>query len=46
MSTKNSHVGLNTVQEIIQITGIDANVPGGFQTYPVSINSKIFGKLC
>lgn len=46
MSTKKSHVGLNTVQEIIQITGIDANVPGGFQTYPVSINSKIFGKLC
>lgn len=39
------NAGLLTVEDIIS-SGIQYNVPGGFKTYPITIISKMYGKLC
>ena len=43
---RRKHPGFPTVAEIEADSGLKANVGGGFKTYPITITSKIFGKLC
>lgn len=38
--------GLYTVDDIIQFSGLELGVAGGFKVYPISITSEMFGKLC